>query len=354
MDLTRLRRVLEHPGPMATVYLESRPPGEDSGDQSRLRWQAVREELKRAGATAPPLDAIASALRQDPVGEIQADGRVLVAADDGVLLDAPWDASIGTGDFAYWSDAAQLDRFVREALTAVRALVAIATQKGAQVRQEVLGEQNPDGVAQQEMAGASHTIEGTSDARVHKPREGYMSHKQIQRRADEAVHRNAADIAAHLGRTADRFRPEMLVLAGPVEGRTAVHGELPEYLTRICVEADRGGDQDAGAEAALAAQIDEVADGLREHRLSANTEDYNLAKSRGLVVHGAADVAAAARQGAVRSVVLSHDSQDAPAGEALAAASACGADVMLADLGTDGEVDGAGVAAVLRFAVPTE
>src|SRR5699024_1983376 len=116
----------------------------------------------------------------------------------------------------------------------------------------------PEGTAEQELSSASHTVAGTSTARVHKPREGYMSHKQIQRRADEAVHRNAVDIADHLTRTADRFHPEMLVLAGPVEGRTAVHGELPEHLARICVEADRGGDQDSGAEAALSAQIDEV------------------------------------------------------------------------------------------------
>ncbi|WP_182358778.1 baeRF2 domain-containing protein [Tomitella gaofuii] len=357
MELTRLRPVLEHPGPMATVYLENRPPGEDAGTQSRLRWQSVRERLEADGATRATLTALDAALQQDPVGEVQADGRVLVACDDGVLLDEHWDASLGSGDAGYWSDVPQLDRYLREALTAVRLLVAVADQQGARIRQEVLGELGPDGsepAEEQQFSAADSAVAGSGGARVHKARRGYLSHKHNQRRADEVVHQNAADIAAHLVRTAERFRPDVLILAGTVQGRTAVHGELPEHLARISVDADRGGVQDDAAEAALAEQIDEIADTLRSRRLAADTDAFELARSQGLTVCGPGPVADAARQGAVSTVVLGHEAADRPTGDALAASSACGADVTLVDLPEDDYTDGRrGIAAVLRFAVPT-
>lgn len=352
MDLSRLRSVLEHPGPVATVYLESRPPGEDAGQQSRLRWQAVRETLHDAGATAAALDAIGSELQRDPVGEIQVDGRILVAGADGdVLLDAQWDAALGSGDFGFWADTAELEPYVREALTSVRVLVAVAGQQGARVRQEVVAEH-------QEIADVVSTaVDGSSRASVHKPREGYMSHKQNQRRADEAVQQNARDIAAHLTHVAGGFRPDALVLAGPVQGRTAVREELPEHLSRICVETDRGGTQDETAEAALAEQIDEIAAAIRDRRISEDTDAFAQAKGHGLTVEGADAVAEAARMGAVSTLVLPRGSAArSSVGSALAASSSCGADAALAQIRSDGaEVgsEGPSVAAILRFAVPT-
>ncbi|GAA4804056.1 hypothetical protein [Tomitella cavernea] len=357
MELKRLRPVLEHPGPMATVYLESRPPGEDAGTQSRLRWQAVRERLEADGATSATLAALDTVLRQDPVGEVQADGRVLVAGDDGVLLDEHWDASLGSGDAGYWSSSPQLDRYLREALTAVRVLIAVADQQGARVRREVLGELGPDGsepAEEQRFSATDSAVEGSGGARVHKAREGYLSHKHNQRRADEVVHQNASDIAAHLVRTADRFQPDVLILAGTVQGRTAVRTELPEHLARISVEADRGGVQDDAAEAALAAQVDDIADAVRSRRLATDTDAFELARSQGLTVYGPEPVADAARQGAVSTVVLDSDAASRSTGDALAAASACGAEVRLANLPTGDYGDGSrGIAAVLRFAVPT-
>ncbi len=356
MQLTPLRPVLEHSGPMATVYLEARPPGEDAAAQSRLRWQAVREQLARDGATAATLDALDDALRRDPVGEVQADGRVLVACDDGVLLDEHWDAALGTGDAGYWTEAPQLDRYLREALTAVRLLVAVADQTGARVRRLVLGEFGPDDAeppAEQRFSASGTTVHGTADGPVHKARGGRLSHKHNQRRADETVHQNAGDIAAHLAEAAAGFDPDALVLAGAVPGRTAVRDRLPDRLSRITVEADRGGLQDEAAEAAQAEQLDDIADAVRDRRLAAATDEFALARSRGLTVHGPGPVADAARQGAVSTVVLGADSAGAAVGQALASASACGAEVVLADLPDGEDGDGPeGIAAVLRFAVP--
>ncbi len=367
MELARLRPVLEHPGPVATVYLESRPPSEDAAHQARLRWRAVRESLEAEGAVASALDAVETALGRDPVGEVQADGRVIVAAEEAVLLDEPWDAALGSGDAGYWSQTPQLGSYVREALTAVRLLVAITDQEGARIRREVLGELRSEVDGDQELYSAAESVEGTARAHVHKPREGYLSHARNQRRAEEAVHQNASDIAARLEEVADRFHPDALVLAGPVEGRTAVHQQLSDRLSGLTVEAGRGGDRDDAAEAALAGQLDEIADAIRQRRLETATGEFGHARSQGMTVAGANPVKDAAQQGAVGTVYLDYESlgtappsgrrqtdeEDArrPIGAALAAAAGCGASVSLADLPDDAGQDG--IAAVVRFAVPT-
>src|SRR5690625_6589880 len=98
MDLARIRPVYDHPGPFATVYLEGRSPGEDAPQQVRLRWKGLREQLDTDGAEATALDALEARLFDEESGEVQVDGRVLAATTAGVLLDASWDATRGSGD----------------------------------------------------------------------------------------------------------------------------------------------------------------------------------------------------------------------------------------------------------------
>lgn len=342
MDLTRLRAVFEHEGPTVTVYLERRPPAEDSAQQSRLRWQAVRDQLHEDGAPDTVLDVVEAALAPEQPGEIQADGRVLVAAEDGLLLDEPWDASLGSGDTGFWADAPRLEAHVREYLLATRLLVAITDQERALIRHEVVAEhQNLAEVT-------SDSATGTSIAEVHKSRGGDLSHKQSQRRADEAAHRNARDIIDNLERHAQRFHPDVLVLAGHVQGRTAVREDLGESLSQICVEAERGGVQDNAAEDALAEQLDEIAQAARRRRIDAATSEFAQAKSKGLSAEGPTDVIEAARMGAVSTVVLPDADRSTGLSEVFSAASASGAQAMLAELDED-----VTVAAVLRFSVPT-
>lgn len=136
MELSMLRQVYEQDGPFVTVYLEGRSPAEDAGEQVRLRWRALRERLESAGAEADALDTTESALVGDPPGAVQADGRVLVATGSGIILDEPWDASLGAGDDAHWGVLPPIGPYVREVVQSVRELVVITDQNGAQVRQE--------------------------------------------------------------------------------------------------------------------------------------------------------------------------------------------------------------------------
>lgn len=50
MQLETLRKLYDHQGPFATVYLESRSPAADAEHQLQLRWDDVRHQLAAAGA----------------------------------------------------------------------------------------------------------------------------------------------------------------------------------------------------------------------------------------------------------------------------------------------------------------
>lgn len=340
MDLSALKPVYEHEGPFATVYMEGRSPGEDSGDQVRLRWRALRERLEAAGAETATVDAIENELRKEPPGEEQTDGRVLVATGSTVVLDAPWDAALGAGDDAHYDRLPDMAPYMREKARSVRELVVLADQEGAQVRQEVIAEQHdPREVA-------ADTVSGSAVEGVHKPREGGLSHNQIQRRADEAVGRNAQDIADHIRTVAKTFRPRVLVLAGEVQARTAVREQLSSPLSDILVETDRGGRDEHASDEALADELLRIAGQESARAARQRTEELEHGLAHEQAVQGKETVAKAAEMGAVSTLLFERDASAARDAFLLKSCAETGAqfDLVAADTElTDG------VGALLRF-----
>lgn len=343
MHLRNIRPVYDADGPYATVYLEARSPAEDAPTQVQLRWEALRRDLSEAGAPEPVLTSVEEALSAHDAGEVQADGRVLVAAGSGVLIDEAWDAALGAGDAAHWSQQPELGAYAREKAGAVRVLVAVADQQGAIVRHVVATDEHrldPRSEA---------TVDSASDAPVQKPRGGALSHNQIQRRADEAVKQNARGVAEHLSSVQSRWNPDVLVLAGEVQGRTAVRNELSVALQDIVREVDSGGTDDDAAEEALAQEIRRIAGETSEHRASELTGRYEEAKAHGRAAQGASAVAAAAQMGAIDTLILQTERTADREAHLLAAAVRGDGHLGL----VNDEVED-GVAAVLRFEAPKE
>jgi hypothetical protein len=298
MRLAEIRHVYEEEGPFATVYLEGRSPAEDATEQKRLRWKGLRERLESQGATAGALDLLESALRSDAAGEVEANGRILVATDSAIVLDAPWDAALGSGDNAHWGVLPELGAYVREAAQAVRTLLVIANQQGAQVRQEVVSEQHePREIDAESVKGGA--VEG-----VHKPRGGALSHKQIQRRADESVGQNAKDIVRYVSRVADDFRPRVLVLAGEVQARTALHHHLPEELSHLVVDTGRGGLGENASDEALTDEVLRIAGEEQTRAAEHDLDRLREGMAHHLAVQGHESVARAAELSAVDTLLL--------------------------------------------------
>ena len=81
MDLSRTRELFERPGPFATVYLEATNPGENAAKQTELRWRGLADSLTEQGADDKTVAAISEVFSENRGGELDAYGRVVVAAD---------------------------------------------------------------------------------------------------------------------------------------------------------------------------------------------------------------------------------------------------------------------------------
>lgn len=340
MQLSDIREVYDSQAPFATVYLEGRSPAEDAQHQVRLRWEELRRRLAEAGAAEAVLASLDDAVLGSESGEVQSNGRVLVADSTGVVLDEAWDAAVGAGDAAHLTDEPELGAFVRERERSARLLVAIADQHGAVVRQVAVSE--------------SHAVDNRNEnsvqrdsESVHKPREGALSHKQIQRRADEAVKQNVREVAEHLDAVAKAWKPDRVVLAGEVQGRTALRDELPAALQNEYVEIDAGGVSDDGAEEALADELRRIAAELSDNSAAQRADQLESAKAHGLAVEGAEAVQRALEMGAVETLLLEYDRPAAGEASILAASVRTDAAASL----VDSQVDDA-VAAILRYEVP--
>lgn len=351
--LSTFRPIYEAEGPFATVYLEAREASEDAGDQVRLRWDALRKELADAGAHEQALQALEDAVLIENITEVQVEGRVLVANRDGLLLEEHWDAAPSgaghsSGDRAVLGDPAELGSYIRERIRSVRALVAVADQEGAVVRRLVLTS------SEVLHEGEEESISGSAVESVHKPREGALSHKQIQRTADEAAKQNIRDVVERLSTIANRWQPDVLVLAGEVQGRTRLQEELPEDLRGIAQEVESGGGipsggADEGAERALAEDISALAREIVIARARRSTERFQELKAAGRTVEGAEEIRKAVQLGAVETLLLRYDAQAPEEDRLLRAAAGVDAQVGLVGAPVEGDV-----AATLRYEAPVD
>src|SRR5215207_4405273 len=132
MDLSRLSAVYDIAGPFATVYLDASRDTESAMHEIELRWRAAREDLQQQGAGGETLDAIEAALGVDR-GVPGRHGRVLVAADDGIVLDLVLSRP-PRRQIARFAPLPHLMPLVAQAGAFVPHVVVIADRIGAEVR----------------------------------------------------------------------------------------------------------------------------------------------------------------------------------------------------------------------------
>lgn len=342
MNLENLRTVYGNQGPFATVYLEGRSPAADSEQQVRLRWDELRENLATAGAAEETLSHLDDALIVEDITEVQTDGRIVVANTSGVVLDEHWDAALGAGDSARFSDVPELGAYIRENSRLVDVVLVIADQEGAAVRELRVSPQHAP-MQQDE----SH-VSGDNDEEIHAPREGALSHNQIRRRTEEIVKDNARAVADHVDEIVRSRVPDIVVVAGEVQGRTAVKAELSARVDELLEETSQGGTDDDAAEEALYAAVKSFASDYVQKTLTEQSENLSYSKAHNLAAEGQEQVSQAVRRGAAATVLLNYDVGSEGEGPILAEAVLSSAEVGLIDAETAD-----GIAAILRYDAST-
>jgi hypothetical protein len=298
MDLSRTRDLFERQGPFATVYLEARNPGENADRETGLRWRGLSKSLTEQGADDKTIAALDDVLGTARGGDVDAYGRVVVASAEGVLFDEPVEGVVASGDSAIWSPLPELGAYYRSQSGSVRVLLVVADKTGGDVYQVIAS--NTEGAREL----SEETISGSAVESVHKPREGGNAHKQRQRRHEQATYQNAADVVAGIRSAASSFRPEVLVLAGEVQGREVIREQLPSELSAILREIDAGSRAAGASEDALEDALLTEAGRAATEQETAVREQFHEAKAHANAVEGLEPVLEAARTGAVATLLL--------------------------------------------------
>jgi hypothetical protein len=281
-----LRDACAAPGPFATVILDVSHDTEDAARQDELRRRGVREELSGQGAPESVVEAVDGALADAPPPDGTA-GRVLVAAEKGVLVDAalPAPPRSWVSTWAPLPDLVAVTEAVHEEVPVV--VVRIDDQGG-----EVLapGDEVPE------------QVQGRSGP-VHKVRGGGLSHLNMQERVEETWRENTADVAARVDARVRASGARVLVVAGDPRARSRLVDALSERSSRIVAEVEHsGGISPDAVPDTVAAAVEDVLDAERR----AAWDHYRQLAGRpdGQAVTGLADVVAAVRAQAVDTLFL--------------------------------------------------
>jgi Bacterial archaeo-eukaryotic release factor family 2 len=305
MDLSRTREIFERPGPFATVYLEARQAEEDSAKQVQLRWRDLSNQLKQAGADDKTLAALDDELGGERRGSITGVGRVLVASAEGVLFDDEVEGVDAAGDVAVWSPLPELGRYYRSQTGSVRVLLAVVDQTGGDIYQLVAD--NSEGAREL----AEETVKGQALETVHKARGGGLGNRTRQNRHEMASYENADEVVKGIRSAASQFRPEIIAVAGEIQGRSAVRNELTGELASITREIEAGSRAAGASEDALESELLTVAGEVATERESRVRQSFQEGKAHANAVEGLEPVLEAARQGAVETLLLV-DHQEVP------------------------------------------
>ncbi|HEY3011041.1 MAG TPA: Vms1/Ankzf1 family peptidyl-tRNA hydrolase [Micromonosporaceae bacterium] len=294
MDLSFLRPLYDHPGPWASVYLDTSRDAEDAGTTVPLRWRAAREKLAADGADRATIAAIERIMTADDPGRDLAGHRGLAAFAGGgevrqvvPLPDSP------PRDQAVVSALPDPLGLVLTLDEHIPWLLALVDRTGADLF--AVDANGPRRVVE---------VAGDAEYPISKNRPGGWSQPRYQRAAEENWERNAKQVSRAVADLADEVKAEVLVLAGDVRARQLVRERLPESVRELVVETDAGG-RAPGADRESARKVTEEAVRIKaeEHRAEL-LDAYRRDLGTGAAVAGLPEVTAALRRGGVRALLL--------------------------------------------------
>ncbi len=227
MKLSFLEPLYKHPGPYASVYLNTTRNMEYAHKAIALRWRALREQMAEQGADDKTLDAIEDLVGSDrDLGGPQ--GQAIFAAGSEVVyleeLPAPPRREIGR-----WAPLPHTMPLVVQRGERIPHLLVTVDRIGADIRawtaEEVREERQFDGDV----------------FPIRKVQPGGWSQPRYQRRAENTWEHNAAGVAEEVERTAARAGAMVIVVAGDVRARTLLREHLQKPWRDRVVELDTHG-----------------------------------------------------------------------------------------------------------------
>ncbi|MES5818953.1 Vms1/Ankzf1 family peptidyl-tRNA hydrolase [Streptomyces sp. RG80] len=226
MDLAFLHPLYEHPGPWASVYVDTSRHTENTAHVRHLTAEAMARELAEQGADDATCRAVRSAL-EDLRHSPEPHGRALFARAGEVVLDPPL-ARSPRGDLARWAPLPHTAPLLELAGEDPVCVVAYVDRKGADFELRT---------------GLGRKDAGTVTGRtwpMHRTGSADWSERHFQLKVENTWEHNAAEIADALSVCQEETRADLLVLVGDDRERRTVRRRLPERLHDLVVEAPHG------------------------------------------------------------------------------------------------------------------
>jgi hypothetical protein len=292
MDSDRFRRLLDAPGPFASVYFDDSHDTHDAEAQLELKWRAIREELESRGAGQGVVDAIGDAVLglRPPIGR---SGRAVIASADGVVINEHL-ARPTARTIVRVSELPYLVPILEHSFDHPGYVLVVVDHSGADITTQVGG------------ALRSETVDGGGQPVHHAAGAETAGYGDPQLRSDEAARKNVRAVADRVSELVDDKGIEVIFVVGEVRSRSDLLGTLPERLRDRAVALEVGarhsGHDFGEVEDAIEAEF--VNRQLRTIDGAAQRFTAELGRQSGLAAEGLDAVCSALRQGAVETLIV--------------------------------------------------
>lgn len=289
-----IREIAERRGPFAVVYMDASHDTEDAAQQLELRRRSIRARLTEAGAGNEMLALFDRAITEGPPGQGRA-GRVLIIDDttihaDELVPEPPAQEIVRVSPLPY------LLPLLRHHETLVPYVVAVVDRVGCDLK------------TVDEHGDTTERAVDHDPYPVHKTGGGAWSHRSMQKRVEETTRHTIDELAGEVAAEAERAHAEVIVVAGEVAARSALHRSLPEHGATV-VEVEVGARAPGSDPAELDAAVHDVIAAQSRHELDAmlDTVAAEIARPGGLAVAGLAATAEALRMARVDRLLIDPD-----------------------------------------------
>ncbi|PNG17634.1 baeRF2 domain-containing protein [Streptomyces cahuitamycinicus] len=298
MDLAYLHPLYEHPGPWASVYVDTSRHTEGTPHERELTAQAMAGALAEQGADEATCRAVRSAI-EDLRHSSEPHGRALFARAGEVVLDPPLVRPPRGGDWAEWAPLPRVAPLLELAGEDPVCVVAYVDRKGADFElRNALGREDAGSVTGRQWP-------------VHRTGSADWSERHFQLRVENTWEHNAAEIADALAVCQEETKADLLILVGDDRERRSVHERLPKRLHALVVEAPHGAGSrllDEDVERARAEHVARQAEAELERFRAARSPDD---EGRAGAVEGVPALVEAAREHRIDELLIRVDGPDA-------------------------------------------
>lgn len=296
MDLAFLHPLYEHPGPWASVYVDTSRRSPSTPRERSRTAQSLYRDLAEQGADEPTCRAVRAAV-EDLAHSPEPHGRALFARAGAVVLDPPL-AAAPQGSSALWATLPHTAPLLELAHEEPVCVVAYIDRKGAELElRGALGSRE---------AGS---VTGTQRP-LHRASSGDWSVHHFQLRVENTWEHNAAEIADALAVCQEETGADLVVLVGEDRERRSVHARLPRRLRDQVAETTQGAGGrllDEEVERIRADHVRRRADEELDRFLAARAPDE---EGRRGAVEGVPAVIEAAREHRIDELLISPEGAD--------------------------------------------